>query len=234
MIYLDVFESDKFEQLLAQDVEVTRMTLNDNNMADVWWAANDGQTYQWENKAVSEIMGDMDHVEAQLQKQYYQADHCGLIIRDVAVPKQANTISMVHIRTKKDWFVPKHTYSTLYSRYRSWLVGLDGAGIKVVEVANLVSTARHIIAEYNYSSSDTHLTLTRHHRTKIVIPDRNPHVIALMGLSIAYGLNIGETKARALVNRFGTMAAVLKAPDKELLEIPGIGSTIVGRLREIA
>jgi len=234
MIYLDVFESDKFEQLLAQDVEVTRMTLNDNNMADVWWVANDGQTYQWENKAVAEIMGDMDHVEAQLQKQYYQADHCGLIVRDVALPKNSNVVSMVHIRTKKDWFVPKHTYSIPYSRYRSFLVGIDGAGVKVVEVANIVATARHIIAEYNYSNTTDHTSLKKHHRTKIVIPDRNPHIIALMGLSIAYGLNIGEAKATALVSKFGSMAAVLKAPDSELLEIPGIGSTIVGRLRDIA
>ena len=234
MIYLDVFESDKLEQLLAQDVEVTRMTLNDNNMADIWWAAEDGQTYQWENKAVSEIMGDMDHVEAQLQKQYYQADHCGLVIRDAAVPTQASTLSMVHTRTKKDWFVSKHLYNVPFSRYRSWLVGIDGAGVKVVEVANLVATARHIIAEYKYSNDSVHLSLKRHNRTKIVIPERNPHIIALMGLSIAYGLNIGETKARALVDRFGTMAAVLRADPKELMEIPGVGKTIVTRLKEIA
>ncbi len=234
MIYLDVFESDKLEQLLAQDVEVTRMTLNDNNMADIWWAASDGQTYQWENKAVSEIMGDMDHVEAQLQKQYYQADHCGLVIRDVALPTNASVVSMVHTRAKKDWFVPKHTYSIPLSRYRSWLVGIDGAGVKVVEVPNIVATARHIVAEYKYSNTPAHLTLTRHHRTKIVIPERNPHIIALMGLSIAYGLNIGETKARALVDRFGTMAAVLKADPKELMEIPGVGKTIVAKLKEIA
>ena len=234
MIFLDVFESDKLEQLLAQDVEVTRMTLNDNNMADIWWAASGGQTYQGENKAVSEIMGDMDHVEAQLQKQYYQADHCGLVIRDVALPAQASVVSMVHIRTKKDWFVPKHTYNIPYSRYRSWLVGIDGAGVKVVEVANVVAVARHIIAEYNFSNSAENLSLKRHHRTKIVIPDRNPHIVALMGLSIAYSLNIGETKARALVDRFGTMAQVLKADPKELMEIPGVGKTIVAKLKEIA
>ena len=234
MMYLDVFESDKFQQLLEQDVPVTRMTLNDNNMADIWWAASDGQTYQWENKAVSEIMGDIDHVEAQLQKQYPNADHCGLIVRDVAVPAQARTLAMVHVRTKKDWFVSKHTYNVPYSRYRSWLVGVDGAGVKVVEVANIVATARHLIAEYKYSNQPEHDTLKKHHRSRIIIPERNPHVLALMGLSFAYGLGIGETKARALVDRFGTMAAVLKAPDKELLEIPGVGGTIVGRLREIA
>lgn len=233
MVYLDVYESDRLERLLAQNLRVVRMPLNEQGKADIWWMAGDGQTYQWENKSVAEVLGDMDHVEAQLQKQYYNADHCGLIIRDAAIPLDGATLHMAHQRTKKDWFISKRVFKPAYSRYRSWLVGIDGAGVKVVEVGNLTAVARHIVAEYTWSNSPEHESLRHYHRTKIVIEKRDPHVLALMGLSLAYGLNIGETRATTLIGKFGTLAGVLRASAEELMSVNGIGADTASRLRGV-
>lgn len=233
MIYLDVHESDQLETLIAQNVEVARVPLNEQGKADIWWAAQDGQTYQWENKSVSEVLGDMDHVEAQLQKQYPNADHCGLIIRDVAVPADGTTLHMVHTRTKKDWFISKRKHKFAYSRYRAWLVGLDSVGVKVVEVGNTTAVARHIVAEYKHSNTPSHSSLRKYHRARITLSEKNPHVLALMGLSHAYGLGIGESKAKALVEKFSTLSGVLLAPVDELMKIPGIGAVITAKLKGI-
>lgn len=233
MIYLDVYESENLEDLLSQDLEVVRFPLNENGMADIFWQV-EGVRHQWENKATSEVLGNFDHVEEQLQKQAPNADYSGLIIRGAVVPSGGKTIGMEHQRTAKgDWFIAKRKYKFPYSRYRAWVVAIRRAGIIVVEVGNMVGTARHITQEYKQSVTPHTKTLQKQHRPQIRTKEQNPHIRGLMGLSVAYGLGIGEDRAARLIGRFGTLGALLAAPSEEVLAIPGIGQGIYDKLRAV-
>lgn len=235
-ITLDVFESEALENHISQDIGVMRFPLNENGMADIFWTANDTR-YQWENKATTEILGDFDHVEEQLQKQAPNADYSGLIVRGVVVPSGGKTLAMEHIRTKNDWFVVKRTYKFPYSRYRAWLVAIRRAGITVVEVGNLVGTARHIVQEYKQTIDPKTKTLQHQHKPRIVVATKNPHIRGLMGLSVAYGLGLGEEKATRLIDRYTTLGALLAAAvdnPKSLQDVPGIGPTIAEKLKVVS
>lgn len=236
MIYLDVFESEELEDLLSQDITVARFPLNENGMADIFWTVAGGTIrYQWENKDVTEVLGGFDHVEEQLQKQVPNSDYSGLIIRGAVVPSGGKTLAMRHQRSKTDWFVPKRSYKYPYSRYRAWLVAIRLAGITVIEVGNTVGTARHIVQEYKQSCDPKTHTLQKQHRPNIVTASPNPHIRGLMGLSIAYGLGLGEDRATRLIERYGTLSAVIHADPKDIVLTEGIGKGIAekfGRLAE--
>jgi len=232
MIYLDVFESETFEELLAQDLEVVRFPLNDHGMADVFWTAHD-MRHQWENKDVTEILGNFDHVEEQLQKQAPNADFRGLIVRGVVIPSSGKTIAMHHKRGKNDWFIVKRSYKFPYSRYRAWLTAIRLAGVTVVEVGNMVGTARHLVQEYKQSIDPKTSTLQKQHRPHVVTASQNPHVRGLMGLSIAYGLGLGEEKATRLVKHFNTLWGVLTTSPEKLMEVDGIGKGIAEKFDRI-
>jgi hypothetical protein len=44
---------------------------------------------------------------------------------------------------------------------------------------------------------------------------------------------VGDFRARRLINRFGSLAAVVTAEDDALLDVPGVGKSTVKRIREV-
>ena len=234
MIYLDVFESPKLEELIAQTTDVVRVPLNEHGYADIYWQGIQGDTHQIENKDISEVLDNKDHVEWQLQKQYGKTTEHILMIRGIVFPTKDGVSGMRLIHTKRGpMYVLGHRYHTSYYAYRSWLEGLDKAGIRVVETPDIFSTANNIVAMHSYAQRTEHHTLQGYYRPPIVIAEHNPHVLALMGLSFAYDLKIGELKATTLIERFGTMMGVLNASEKDLTSVKGIGKVMARHLKEV-
>lgn len=226
MIYVDTNESDELLAAIQSYEPATRYPLNIRGLADIWWAGLDG-LHQVENKAVGEIFDNLDAVEAQLQKQYNYADFNTLLIRDIAVPDKSGKAVQWRVEGK-----PKRVRKskTFYYAYSAWLEALRVSAIDVIEVANLDCVVQRIVSMYRNSMRTDHEILRRPHRPKITIPEHNPHVIALMGLSIAYGLGIGANKARKLIAQFGSLYAVLHASSDELCVVEGVGSVIADKL----
>lgn len=114
--------------------------------------------------------------------------------------------------------------------FKAWLLQLDKTGITVFHTINFVDTAASIVAFYENLQKTEHTTLQRYIKPKIHIKSRNPHVQALINLSQPYKLDIGETKAQAIIDYFGNLSNVLMSDVKTLCEVEGIGKTIATKL----
>ncbi len=237
MILLDTFESLEFEDLLTYlGVEVARYPLNEKGMADLWWRSpTTGLSYQWEHKQVTEIINNYEHVEGQLKKQYPNADASGLIIRCVADPLYSGLGAFNRQSLGSKYFRMNRRYDNAsYYTYRTWLDGLDAVSIRVVEVPSLEAVAYTIAAIYRgtIKQPDERKTFKRYLRTKIELQVENPDIKALMALSLVYGLGIGEVRATALVERFGTFLGVLRASEGNLTQVAGISKGTATKLKE--
>jgi len=227
MIYLDIYESDNLASYLSRQLEVVRRPLNSMGLADIWWVDIYADTHQIEHKSVNEILDNQDAIEEQLSRQYPNAKHNYLLVRDLAVPnKRGGTSVYTHTKGfKTRWRTPSSYY-----KYSAWLEAIRATGIDVIEVPDLEAGAMRVISLFNVTMHPEHKTLRRHIKPKICIPNKNPHVIALMCLSSAYGLGIGEDKAKRLIDKFGTLYKTIKATKEELCQIEGIGKLIAQKL----
>jgi hypothetical protein len=223
MIFLDVHESEEIETLLKARTQVVRAPLNERDIADIFWVGLDS-THQIEMKATGEILDNIEHVEGQLVKQYYSAKHSKLLVRGVASMHHDYSTRGYDKRGK--FFVNTYKYRTSYHSYRSWLNSLDYCGVRVIEVPTMEDAAVAIMCEYDYSQREDHNTFKHYYREKIRIPSKNPQVLALMYLSLAYDWKIGYEKAAALIKRFGTLHIVLTTGTDNLQTVKGIGPTI--------
>jgi len=116
----------------------------------------------------------------------------------------------------------------------SWLRSLDRVGITTHFTINQEDTARLLVAFYKNDQKEEHSVLKRYIRPRVNITERDPFVKALMGLSWAYGLGIGEEKARALKARYETIYDLNMAEPEEICRCEGIGKiTAVKILRAL-
>lgn len=73
-------------------------------------------------------------------------------------------------------------------------------------------------------------------RMRLKLLDRGPDALAdyeMLEMLLFYAFRKGDTKplAKALINRFGSFAGVLAAPQRELLDTPGLGTHSVAALK---
>ena len=232
MIFLDTHESEELFCALSARTEVIRSELNERDIADVFWVGLDG-THQIEMKATGEILDNIEHVEGQLVRQYFSAQHSKLLVRGVVGMFPDKSIAEYVDHGKKGMHQRyNHKYYMPFASYRGWLNALDYVGIRVIEVPNMDVAVVAIMAEYEHSMREDHETLQGYYREKVVIKDKNPHVLALMYLSLAYGWKIGYEKSAALIDYFVTLGQVLRADQGELCTVKGIGPTIAKRIVE--
>jgi ERCC4-type nuclease len=222
MIMVDTFEPKQIEELIAQSVQVQRMGLNPQGIADYMWYACDGHRVQVERKQTGELLASLDNVEEQLQRELSNGvDETILLIEGVCQPvfglKLATQIW--HKAKDKNIMVPGRTFNCSYTGYKAWQNQLEKAGVTIVETFDYIATAMTLIALFQNSQKKEHTTLRRYIKDKIYIESKNPHIISLMGIK---GGGIGEEKAKALIDRYGTFWYVLSRPAEELAE------TIVG------
>jgi ERCC4-type nuclease len=111
----------------------------------------------------------------------------------------------------------------MFAKVMAWFYQLDKAGVGIMHTSSYIATAMTIGSWYKNSQKDEHTTLRRYIRKKINVEVKDPQVISLMGLA---GANLGEERAKALIERFGDVISVLTADPGEIAAMPGFGPTL--------
>ncbi len=211
MILIDTAEPADIEHLLKTCIPVQRKSLNQNRMADYYWAGADGKTTQVCRVQAGELLGNIDSQELELHRYYNSADENYLFIEGIIAQfplgkqafrrKSPNARASVrlyddgkpglfaHKVTDKGFITEAHKYNTSYSFYAAWKYRLTKCGVSIIETINSLDTASLLVAAYKSDQKPTHGTLTRYIKPKIAVADFNPHVLTLMGIE---GAGLGE------------------------------------------
>ena len=143
-----------------------------------------------------------------------------------------------------DGFI-KHGHSfttTRMSELYAWIYRLGQYGVHTYYTNNWEETARFLIATWRneQKSPEEHQTFKRIYRPKVYIKhekDMSPEELseyrltkALLLLSSAYNLGIGEVKARELASRYCNIMDVSLASISDITETKGIGRTQAEKL----
>ena len=222
-IMVDVYEPQEIQNIIQQVVPTIRMTLNHANegYADYLWFACDGHRIQVERKQTSEILSSLDDVEEQLGREVNNGvEETILLIEGVAAPLSLTRTIQTYVRPKsskgnRDLLIAGKNFNVNYVGYQAWKSQLDKAGITIVETFDWEATALTLVALYNNSQKLEHTTLRRYIKEHITVQPFNEHVITLMGIR---GVNLGEARAKALIERYGTVWYVLSQSVEDLAE----------------
>ena len=223
-ILVDIYEPQEIENIVKQVVPTIRMTLNhsDEGFADYLWFACDGHRIQVERKQCGEILSSLDGVEEQLGREINNGvEETILIIEGICGPVPGLSRSMItyikpqHTKGDRNLLIPGKPYNVNYIGYQAWKSQLDKAGITIVETFDWEATAYTILALYNNSQRLEHTTLRRYIKPHITVQPFNEHVITLMSIR---GGGLGEARAKALIERYGTVWYTLNQPAEELAE----------------
>lgn len=250
MILIDNSEPIEIVNLLEQSVPVTIMPLNQTKRSDYYFGGEDGKTRQFSRKQAGELLGNIDEAEDQLRSYYDNADENyqimeGLISsvpltrkdksRDsISIRRQSRPTSLFSYKVADGGFIyDEHSWNTSSAMLYAWLFQLSQAGIITLYTENYVATARLLAAIYQscQKAPKDHTTLQRYIKPKIYIKEHNPYVETLMGIK---GAELGETKATALIEYFGSPLSLFMASIEEIAELEGFGKkTALKILRSI-
>ena len=226
MLFIDTFEPQDIEILVGQSVPTMRSALNNQGYADYMWMAHDGHRVQVERKQCPEILGGIDKVEEQLGRELQNGvEETMLLVEGVCEPVaklKLATQTWVKKSGKGAVMVPGRAYNCSYTGMQAWFNRLDKAGVTLVQTFDYVATAMTLVALYGNSQKVDHSTLRRYIKERINIPDFNPQVVSLMGIK---GGGLGEAKAKAIIDRYGTFWYAISQPAEELAD------TLVGNKR---
>ncbi len=221
-IMVDIYEPKEIEDIIKQVVPTIRMSLNHSSegFADYLWFACDGHRIQVERKQASEILSGLDDVEEQLGREVNNGvEETILLIEGVCGPvpgfSRATQTYMKPKKSTRDMLIAGHKFNVNYVGYQAWKSQLDKAGITIVETFDWEATALTLVALYNNSQKEEHTTLRRYIKEHITVQPFNEHVITLMGIR---GANLGEGRAKALIERYGTVWYTLNQPAEALAE----------------
>jgi len=248
---IDTAEPVEIEHLLTPCITVARTSLNQNFMADYFWSGVDGKTRQVCRVQAGELLGNIDSQEAELRKYYNSADETylfieGIVCQNSLVKKPAvtgfgkkgkglNTRLFddgspgvyTHRVSDKGYIMTAHKFHTMYSLYAAWKWRLTQVGIGVLETVNYVETAQLLVAAYKSCQKTEHHVLTRYIGQRISIPKYNSHIVTLMGIE---GAELGEVRAKALVDEFGCAFNVFTATTEDLVAVKGLGKKSIEKL----
>lgn len=205
-------------------IEFDFCELNPKGWADAMWVGCDG-IYQAEIKGTGEILGDADHLIAQLKAQVPNADQSYLFVYgEMEEAEDGNSYSLSHEKDFKSWergqdsglvrhFRRRH-HRTNFIGQRKILWRIRQEGIHVIECKTLKSLALELVNLYDVSQNvGTVFSRILKFREKIKPDDQR--VVSVMSALPGCGEEIG----RALVGRFGSVLATLNAPEEEIAEV---------------
>ena len=219
MILVDTFEPVEIEHLIGQSTPVNRTSLNSQGFADYLFFACDGHRIQVERKQTHEVLGGMDEVEEQLRRELSNdVEETLLLIEGVCEPIAGLKIATQtwHKTRNKNIMVPGRVYNCSYTGLQAWLNQLDKSGVSVVWTFDYMATAMTLVALYQNSQKEEHKTLKRYIKDRVYIESYNPHILNLMSVK---GGGIGEEKAKALIDLYGTFWYCINQPAEELAEV---------------
>ncbi len=230
-VMVDIFEPKEIQDIIQQVVPTIRMSLNhsEEGFADYLWFAVDGHRIQVERKQAGEILSSLDDVEEQLGRELNNGvEETILLIEGVCgpVPGLSRTMqTWIKPRSKsgRELLISGKKFNVNYVGYQAWKSQLDKAGITIVETFDWEATALTLVALYNNSQKKEHTTLRRYIKEHITVQPFNEHVITLMGIR---GVNLGEARAKALIERYGTVWYTLSQSAEDIAE------TLVGESKK--
>jgi len=217
-IMLDRMEPIEIEHLMAQSVDVNRMGLNAQGFADYLFFACDGHRVQIERKQTNELLADMSSVEEQLQREMQNGvEETILLVEGVYEPVYGLKLATQTWRKARtrNILVPDRTYNCSYTGYKAWQSQLDKAGVTIIETFDYTATAMTLVALFQNSQNPEHKTLRRYIKDRIRIENKNPHVLNLMSVK---GGGIGEERAKAIIERYGTFWFAINQSVEDLAE----------------
>lgn len=233
MILVDLWEPDHIFNLLEQSIECQRQNLVQDGFADYLWLCHDGHRCQIERKQWGEILSDPDHVEEQLRREMVATEETVLLVEGVAeatpwgMDTYTKSDNKPYYRLQHSYGTHRHPQSGLYHRVQSWFWQLDKAGISVYRTVNWQDTASSLVSWYKSSQKEEHTTLRRYIKPRINPKPFDQAVLTLMGIG---GIRLGEVRAKALIDHFGSVWNVVSAPISKLTQVPGIGNKIAQEL----
>ena len=163
----------------------------------------------------------------------------------ISARRQARPTTLFTYKVAENGFIyDEHSWDVSASLFYAWLFGLDQEGVRTYYTENYVATARLLVAIYKNCQKppEEHTTLNRYYIPlldtgerdakggKIHIREQNPFIKALMALSLAYGLNIGEDKATKLTKRYSNIFDIAMSNVDELCLVEGIGKITAEKL----
>ena len=225
------------------------MPLNQTHRSDYYFGGEDGKTRQFSRKQAGELLSDIDEAEDQLRDYYNNADEnyqiVEGIISPVAITRRDRSLEAISIRkgfsptnlysykiAPNGFLFDEHVWNISSSMLDAWEYQLEQAGIYIYYRINWIATAKLIAAIYSncQKSPEEHSTLQRYIKPRIVLKEHNSFVKALMALSLAYQLNIGEDKATKIAKHYGDIFDIAMASVGELCEVEGIGKRTAEKL----
>lgn len=237
MIFCDVFEPQNIRDAIRDLVPSQTIPLNSAGLADYMWQA-DGHTIQVERKQWAEIIN-IEHIEEQLQREYQKADETYLLIEGIMKPSQYG-VDLYKETTEGSsrkvlyrchgWGTENRPRKPLYQQIMAFLWSIDRQGISIVCTPNSYATALTIVTMYKQSIKTEHRTFNRYIRTKPEPFDCDPAVLTLMNLP---GIELGEYRAKQLINALGSLRKVIDAKEEELVTVEGIGPVTAHRIKEL-
>lgn len=247
MIFIDIAEPKEIVDLVKQThPDVSIAALNQAGIADYHFASVDAHTVQVNRTQAGELLSNIDSFEDELRRYYHSAEMTYAIIEGIISPYKLSAIKTTteislrplappgflytyHV-TDRGFVYGEREHRVSNKMLKSWLFQIDKSGVSVIYTINYADTASTLVAFYDNLQKPEHTTLQRYIRPKIIIRSQSPHVQALINISHAYKLNIGESKAVALIDYFGCLGNVLLADRKMLQEVDGIGPSIAENL----
>ncbi len=249
MILVDSSEPENIIALLEQSAPVTVMPLNQSQRSDYYFGGEDGKTRQFNRVQAGELLGNIDSMEDELRRYYNSADENYQIIEGLisAVPltRKTKTYSGISIRrqarptslfscsvAENGYIYGSRDWNVSSAMFYAWIFRLDQAGISTFYTENYIGTVRLLAAIYNNCQKppEEHTTLNRYVKPRIVIKEQNPMVKALMALSLAYQIGIGEDRATKIAEQYGSLFDVAMAEVSEITQIEGIGKKTAEKL----
>ena len=221
---IDVHEPEVMKSLLGP-VGFNQYHLNSDGYADYYWKDWEGKERHVERKTWGEL-GVLDKVEEQIWRHLTKQPqaHLTWILEGVAMPNDSGYTTYKETSNKgRSLFVPSSGGSRPMKMLHAWLYQI-GKFVEIHYTSCLLSTANLLTAMYQADQRESHSTLHRYYRQVDWHP--NPQVGKLM--AIADG--IGEKKAEALIERFGTVWMVLKADPAMLTTVKGVGMVLAKRI----
>ena len=239
IILVDNSEPEDIVNLLKQSVPVSVMPLNQTHRSDYYFGGEDGKTRQFSRKQAGELLADIDEAEDQLRDYYNNADENYQIIEGlisaspltrksksysgISVRRQARPSALFSCKVAENGYIyDGHDWNVSSAMYYAWVFSISQAGIVTYYTDNYVGTARLLVAVYRNCQKppDEHTTLQRYIKPRIYIKEHSPYVETLMGLK---GAELGETKAKALIEYFGSPLSLFMATMEEICEVEGFG-----------
>lgn len=209
---------------LAKGITFRVAPLNARTHSDYVWTKldEDGElkTVEVERKTWSEIVGDLDRVEEQMQRHFLlrpDSEHI-FLLEGMAGPYQNGT--QIYRESRSGLYV-KGSYSRIpFQRFASWLYQCSDY-VKVVPTTNLEASIITLLAMYRSDLANNHSVL--HRQIKKITVNLNPVVGQFMSLFAG----LGEARATALHRHYKNVYELSTAKASDLIRIEGFGPALV-------